>query len=168
MSPVNKIFLLIFLATAVSVLSVQAQSPLDSLPLRNTKGKLVSCASVMKQHPLAMVCFWSINSESSIRELTAISQRYARLKQPVGFSLLAICVDEGNLQSRMRNTALQNEWVFDVYADVDGGLQHALHFSAPPQSMILNKGEVVYQQSGFEAGSETYLFSKIQLLGTGN
>src|SRR6187402_3192498 len=98
MSPAYKIFFLLLLAVGACVLPVQAQvSSLDSLPLRNTRGKLVSCSSVMKQNTLVMVCFWSINSESSIRELTAISQQYARLKQPVNFSLLAICVDEGNL-----------------------------------------------------------------------
>ena len=161
MSPVHKILFVVVLATS---LGARAQGSLDSLPLKNTKGKLVSLSSVTKQNPLVMVCFWSINNESSIRELTAISQQYARMKQPATFSLLAICVDEGNLQSRMRNVALQNEWVFDVYADVDGGLQQALHFSNPPQSMILEKGAVVYQQSGFESGSETYLFSKIQAL----
>ena len=161
MSPVNKICFVFFLVIS---LGAQAQVSLDSLPLRNTKGKQVSLSSVTKQHPLVMVCFWSMNNESSIRELTAISLQYARMKQPVSFCLLAICVDEGNLLNRMRSVALQNEWVFDVYADVDGGLQHALHFSNPPQSMILDKGSVVYQHSGFESGAETYLFSQIQAL----
>jgi len=143
---------------------VHAQAPLDSMQLKTVKGKLVSYSSLTKQSPLVMVCFWSVNSESSISELTAINQRYAKLKQPLSFTLLAISVDEGNLVNHMRNTALQNEWTFEVYADVDEGLQHALHFTNAPQSLILNKGEIVYQQSGFEPGSENYLFSKIQSL----
>ncbi|MBN9385690.1 MAG: redoxin domain-containing protein [Chitinophagaceae bacterium] len=145
---------------------VRAQTSLDSVQLRNVKGKMVSYSSLTHQSPLVMVCFWSINSESSIRELTAINQRYAKLKQPLNFTLLAICVDEGNLLNHMRNTALQNEWTFEVYADIDGELQHAFHFTNVPQSLIVNKGEIVYQQSGFEPGSENYLFSKIQSLAT--
>jgi len=145
---------------------VHAQAPLDSVQLKNVKGKMVSYSSLTSRSPLVMVCFWSVNSESSISELTAINQRYAKLKQPPPFTLLAICVDEGNLVNHMRNTALQNDWTFDVYADVDAGLQHALHFTNAPQSLIINKGEIVYQQSGFEPGSENYLFSKIQSLAT--
>jgi len=145
---------------------VHAQTPLDSAQLRTVKGKLVSYSSLTGSSPLVMVCFWSVNSASSISELTAINQRYVKLKRPLNFTLLAICVDEGNLLNRMRNTALQNDWTFDVYADIDGGLQRAFHFTNAPQSLIVNKGEVVYQQSGFEPGSESYLFSRIQSLAT--
>jgi hypothetical protein len=146
---------------------VRAQASLDSLQLRNVKGKMVSYSSLTNQSPLVMVCFWSITSESSISELNAVNARYAKLKQPLSFTLLAICVDEGTQLNHMRNTALQNDWTFAVYADVDGGLQHAFHFTNVPQSMIVNKGEVVYQQSGFEPGSESYLFSKILSLSAG-
>jgi len=144
----------------------RAQGPLDSIQLRNVKSKLVSYSSLTGQTQLVMVCFWSINSESSISELTAINRQYVKLKRPLSFTLLAICVDEGNLLNRMRSTALQNEWAFDVYADIDGGLQRAFHFTSTPQALIVNKGEIVYQQSGFEPGSENYLFSKIQSLST--
>jgi hypothetical protein len=146
---------------------VQAQASLDSVQLRNVKGKMVSYAVVTRQSPLVMVCFWSVNSEVSIRELNAINVRYAKLKSPVPFVLLAICVDAGNLLNLMRHTAMDNIWSFDVYADINGDLQKALHFTNLPQSLILDKGEVVYQQSGFEPGSEDYLFSRIQLLAAG-
>lgn len=145
----------------------KAQDKLDSAQLRTVKGKMVSYASVTGQTPLVLVCFWSINSEVSIRELTAINQQYVKMKRPLPFTLLAICVDEGNLLARMRNTALQNEWTFDVYADVDGILQKAFHFTKIPQALIVEKGEVVYQQAGFEPGTESYLFSKIQSLSAG-
>lgn len=131
------------------------------MQLRNVKGKMVSYAAVTKQAPLVMVCFWSVNSEVSIKELNAINAQYEKLKKPIPFALLAICVDEGSLLNLMRHTALDNLWAFDVYSDIDGGLQRALHFMNTPQALIVNKGEVIYQQSGFEPGSENYLFSKI-------
>jgi hypothetical protein len=143
-----------------------AQASLDSVQLRNVKGKMVSYAAVTGQAPLVMVCFWSVNSEASIRELNAINVRYEKLKKPVPFVLLAICVDAGNLLNLMRHTAMDNIWSFDVYADINGDLQRAFHFTNTPQALIVNKGEVVYQQSGFEPGSEDYLFSRIQSLAT--
>jgi hypothetical protein len=163
MSRLQKIFYLSFFVLAFAFPATAQDSP-DSAQLKNAKGKLVSYASLTGQTPRVLVCFWSINSEVSIRELTAINQQYAKLKRPLTFTLLAICVDEGNLLSRMRNTALQNEWTFDVYADVDGRLRQAFHCTDLPQALIVEKGAVIYQQSGFEPGTENYLFSKLQSL----
>ena len=127
---------------------------------------MVSYASVKGSSPLVMVCFWSVNSDASIQELSAINVQYGKLKKPLPYTILAICIDEGNLVNRMRPTAVQNDWAFDVYADINGDLQRTLHFTTPPQSFILNSGEVVYQQSGFQPGSENYLLSKLQSLST--
>jgi hypothetical protein len=144
-----------------------AQSSPDSIQVKNVKGKMVSYASVTAQSPLLLVCFWSVNSDVSISELNALNTQYAKFKKPLPFTLLGICIDEGNLVNRMRPTALANEWVFDVYADIDGGVQRMLHFTQPPQAFIVEKGQVVFEQSGFSAGSENYLLSKIQELAAG-
>ena len=57
-----------------------------------------------------------------------------------------------------------NGWQFDVYVDIKGDLRKALSSNNLPQAMIIKRGEVIYKQSGFEAGSENYLFQKIQAL----
>lgn len=144
-----------------------AQSSPDSIELKTVKGKLVSYSSVTGGAQLLLICFWSVNSDASIDELNALNTQYAKYKKPLPFTLLGICIDEGNLVNRMRPTALQNDWVFDVYADIDGGLQKQLHFTQPPQAFIVQKGLVVYQQSGFSSGSENYLLSKLQSLAAG-
>jgi len=128
---------------------------------------MVSYSSVVGQSSLLLVCFWSVNSDASIDELNALNTQYAKLKTPLPFTLLGICIDEGNLVNRMRPMAQQNSWAFDVYADIDGGLQRQLHFTQPPQAFIVEKGQVVFEQSGFTAGSESYLLSKLQSLAAG-
>ena len=127
----------------------------------------MSYSSVTGGSPLLLICFWSVNSESSINELNALNAQYAKYKKPSSFLLLAISIDEGNLINRMRPTAQQNDWAFDVYADIDGGLQKQLHFTEVPQAFIVEKGQVVFEQSGFSPGSESYLLSKIQSLAAG-
>ena len=168
MFPVNKILIL----TCLSLLGVWAgagaQSSPDSIQLKTVKGKLVSYASVTGGSQLLLICFWSVNSEASIDELNALNTQYAKYKKPLPFTLLGICIDEGNLINRMRPMALQNDWVFDVYADIDGALQKQLHFTQPPQAFIVQKGQVVFEQSGFSSGSESYLLSKLQSLSINN
>ena len=128
---------------------------------------MVSYSSVTGGSQLLLICFWSVNSDASIDELNALNTQYAKLKKPLPFTLLGICIDEGNLVNRMRPMAQQNSWVFDVYADIDGGLQRQLHFTQPPQAFIVEKGQVVYVQSGFSSGSENYLLSKLRALTAG-
>jgi len=164
MFPVNKIFLWICLSLLCSQAGANAQSSPDSIQLKTVKGKMVSYSSVVGQSQLLLVCFWSVNSEPSINELNALNTQYAKYKKPLPFTLLGICIDEGNLINRMRPTAQQNDWVFDVYADIDGGVQKLLHFTEPPQAFIVEKVQIVYEQSGFSAGSENYLWSKLQSL----
>ena len=164
MVPVKKIFYLTGVFVLAMLTEVSAQSGLDSIQLKTVKSKMVSYGSLTAKAPIVLVCFWSVNSDVSIQEVNAINVQYGKWKQPAPFVLLAICIDEGNLLNRMRPTASQNDWAFDVYADFNGDLQKSLHFTNPPQAFILEKGQVVYQQSGFEPGTEDYLFSRIRSL----
>ena len=166
MPPVKKILFftglfLLFRLTGFAQGSAERQVPLDSISLKTLRGGMVSYGSLAGKTPLILVCFWSVNNESSINELNAINAQYTHWKERASFTMMAICVDEGSLVNRMRPMANQNGWTFDVYADISGQLQQALSFSSVPQAMILNKGLVVYQQAGFTAGTENYLFNKV-------
>jgi len=167
MSCAKKIFLSSGLLLLASFLSAQAQVPLDSIQLRTLKGPIISYSTLARKNPVILICFWSVNSDPSINELNAINQQYGKWKQLASFTMMAICVDQGNLLNRMRPTFNMNGWTFDVYADINGDLKQALSSGNVPQSVILQNGKVVYQQSGFEAGTENYLFSKIQSLSAG-
>jgi hypothetical protein len=153
------IFPLVLLAS-----SGEAQIPLDSAQLKNVKGAILSFSSLTKKVPLTLVCFWSMNSESSINELNAINGHYEKWKQATPFTLLAVSVDETVPVGRLRGIAHMNSWAFDVYADFKGDLHDALNVGPLPLVMLLRGGLVIYQQSGFEPGTENYLFSKIQAI----
>ena len=165
MSPAKKILLLPGLLLLTSFLS--AQVSLDSIQLRTLKGPMISYGELTRKTPIVLVCFWSVNSDRSMDELNAINKQYDGWKKLASFKFLAICVDQGNVLNRMRPTAIMNDWTFDVCGDSNGDLQKALHVNNLPQSVILKKDQVLYQQSGFEAGTENYLFSKVQTLAAG-
>src|SRR5882762_364918 len=162
MSPAKKIFLFPGLLLLTSFLS--AQVPLDSIQLKTLRGPMISYGELTRKAQVVLVCFWSSNSDPSIDELNAINKQYDKWKQLTSFKLLAVCVDQGNILNRMRPTAIMNGWTFDVCGDSNGDLQKALHVNNLPQSVILKKDQILYQQSGFEAGTENYLFSKVQAL----
>jgi hypothetical protein len=54
-----------------------------------------------------------------------------------------------------------NSWTFEVFTDLYGDLRRALNSNNLPQSMIIFKNKIIYQQSGWAAGSEDYLYQKL-------
>lgn len=147
---------------------LHAQSPLANAQLKPMRGNLASFSSVTEKDTLILICFWATTSETSINELNAINTKYEKWKKAVSFRLLAVAVDEDKSANRVKATANMNEWKFDVFTDINGELKRALNVSGPPQSMILRKEKVIYQQSGYDAGTEDYLFQKIQSLAAGH
>jgi cytochrome c biogenesis protein CcmG/thiol:disulfide interchange protein DsbE len=158
-----KISFLVAILFATLALSAQ-ETPLDSLQLKTLKGQVFPFSVLTKKEPVILICFWSVNSDPSMGELNAINAQYAKWKQAAPFKLMAICIDEGNLLNRMRPTANGNGWTFDVYGDINGDLQKffSVNDNNLPVSLILDKEKVVYRQSGFDTGTENYLFAKIQ------
>jgi peroxiredoxin len=146
---------------------LQAQSPLAAAQLKTMRGNLASFSSITEKDSLILICFWATSSEVSINELNAINAKYEKWKKAAPFRLLAVAVDEGKSANRVKATANMNEWKFDVFTDINGELKKALNVSGPPQAMILRKEKVIYQQSGYEAGTEDYLFQKIQSIAAG-
>lgn len=156
------VLLLIF-----SVCYAHAQSPVYAAKLKTLHGTMVPFSSAMQKDSLILVCFWSTSSDMSINELNAINAEYEKWKGAVSFRLIAVSVDEGKDANKVRPTANMNEWKFDVYTDIDGDLRKALDSNNLPQAMIIKKDKVIYQQSGYEPGSEKYLFEKIKIIAAG-
>lgn len=155
----KKIFFISFFL-AVSFFS-DAQTPLSSAMLKPMRGAVAAFSSFTQKDSLILICFWSVNSDETINELNAISAHYDNWKETVKFKLMAVSIDEGKIANRVRPTAIQNGWTFNVFIDINGDLRKALNSSNLPQSFIIKNGKVVYQQSGYDAGTENYLFQKI-------
>lgn len=154
----KKIFIGFFILASFTV---HAQTALSSAIIKSLRGATASFSSFTQKDSLILICFWSVNSDVSIDELNAINAHYDSWKEAVKFKLMAVSVDEGKLANRVRPTAIMNGWTFDIFIDINSDLQKALSSNNFPQSFIIKKGKVVYQQSGYETGTENYLFQKI-------
>lgn len=143
---------------------LKAQPELASAQLRNLHGKIQSYSTITQKDSLVLICFWSTNSEPSVSALNAINSNYERWQAAVNFRLMIVSIDEGKALSKVRPMVNMNEWTFDVYTDIKGDLRKALDANNLPESMIIKNGKLVYQQSGYESGSENYLFQKILTL----
>jgi len=146
---------------AVVSYRVHAQGSLESAQLKNLHGKIQTFSQITQKDTMVLICFWATTSDPSIVALNAINQHYEHWQSSLTFRLMIVAIDEAKTASKIRPMVNMNEWTFDVYTDINGDLKKALHADNLPESMILKNGKMVYQQSGYEPGSENYLFQKL-------
>ena len=147
--------------------SVNAQSSLETAQLKTLRGAIIQFSAAIQKDSLILVCFWATTSDMSITELNAINANYEKWKQALSFRMMAISIDEGKDVSRVRGLVNRNEWKFDVYTDIKGDMRSALNSTNVPQAMIIKKNKVIYEQSGYEPGTENYLFQKMRAIAAG-
>jgi hypothetical protein len=142
-------------------LSASAQESIQEAKIKSLQGKIAPFSVFAKKDSLFLICFWSLSSDESITELNSINANLEHWESLLPFRFMAVSVDEGKLANRMRPVYNQNSWTFEAYSDLYGDLRKALHSNNLPQSMIVYKNEIVYEQSGWTVGIENYLIQKL-------
>ncbi len=141
--------------------SAAAQDSVSVARLKSLKGVIAPFSQVAGKDSLFLVFFWSVNSEESLSALNTINADLEKWQAAVPFRLLAVSIDEGKTANRLRPTYNMNSWTFEVYLDLHGDLRRALHSNNLPQAMIVSRNKLLYEQSGYSAGSENYLLQKM-------
>ena len=154
----GKIFifcLVLFSLTAVG------QDSLQQAKIKSLQGKIAPFSVFAKKDSLFLICFWSVSSDESITELNSINANLEKWQSLTPFRFLAVSVDEGKAANRLRPEYNMNGWTFEAYSDLYGDLRRALHSNNLPQSMIVYKNEIIYEQSGWTEGTENYLIQRL-------
>ena len=141
--------------------SASAQESLQDAKIKSLQGKIAPFSVFAKKDSLFLICFWSMSSDESITELNSINTNLEHWQSQLPFRFMAVSVDEGKLANRLRPVYNQNSWTFEAYSDLYGDLRKALHSNNLPQSMIVYKNEIIYEQSGWTTGTENYLIQKL-------
>lgn len=154
----------LFIFTGLTSIS---QTNLAEAKIRNLHGTMVPFSTAVQKDSLILVCFWATTSDASINELNAINANYDKWKAEVPFRMMAVSIDEGKAANKVRPTVNMNDWKFDVFVDIQGELRKALGSNNLPQAMIIKKFDLIYEQSGYEPGSENYLVQKLKSIAAG-
>jgi hypothetical protein len=154
-----KKFLIFYLV--LNSLNASSQETLQDAKIKSLQGKIEPFSVFAKKDSLFLICFWSVSSDESITELNSINTNLEHWQSLVPFRFMAVSIDEGKLANRLRPVYNQNSWTFEAYSDLNGELRKAMHSNNLPQSMIIYKNEIIYEQSGWTAGTENYLIQKL-------
>ena len=142
-------------------LGASAQGSIQEAKIKSLQGKIEPFSVFAKKDSLFLICFWSVSSDESITELNSINANLEHWQSLQPFRFMAVSIDEGKLANRLRPVYNQNSWTFEAYSDLYGDLRKALHSNNLPQSLIVYKNEIIYEQSGWTGGTENYLFQKL-------
>ena len=142
-------------------LGVFAQDSLKQAKIKSLQGKIAPFSVFAKKDSLFLICFWSVASDESITELNSVNSNLEHWQSLVPFRFMAVSVDEGKQSNRLRPVYNQNGWSFEAYSDLYGDLRKALQSNNLPQSVIVYKNEIIYEQSGWKEGTENYLIQKL-------
>ena len=154
----KKILVISFLLISFSA---SAQDSIQQAKIKSLQGKIAPFSVFAKKDSLFVICFWSVSSDESITELNSVNANLEHWQSLIPFRFMAVSVDEGKQANRLRPVYNQNGWTFEAYSDLYGELRTALHSNNLPQSIIIYKNEIVYEQSGWKEGTENYLIQKL-------
>ncbi|MCF6213757.1 MAG: TlpA family protein disulfide reductase [Flavobacteriaceae bacterium] len=141
--------LLLFSATYAQSL------PYISLKTLENKGFQIK---LLEKEPLVIISFWATWCSNCIYELDEIKELYSDWQKQTGVKIIAVSIDDYRTISRVKPFVKSHQWPYKILLDTNQKLKRALNISNIPEIIILKKGKIVYQHSGYTPGNEDAIF----------
>lgn len=155
--------LLMFIISAKSF----SQSGLPVLPIKNISGNSVPFSSVIDTNAVTVISFWATWCVPCINELDALQERIDEGKMK-SFKLIAISTDEARTIQKVMPMVKSRGWTFDIYLDESNEIKRAFNAINIPFVIVIRKGKIVYQKTGFTPGDEDVLIGKVNQVNVSN
>ncbi len=160
----------LFLGFIIGMLSVNsyAQKEVQTMPsmiLKDMNGKAKNMNDYSKSGKITIVSFWATWCSPCKKELNNMNDVYDDWKNKYDLQLVAVCTDNARNVQKVKPYVDGQGWEYEIIMDVNQDLQRALNIVQIPHTFLLDqKGQVVYQHSGYVEGDEFALEEKIKTL----
>lgn len=164
----NKVIIICFLLTICTLIQAQTKSTAKPIPngkVKDTNGKMVNLSTYTQAGKITIVSFWATWCGPCKLELDAYKSHFDDWNKKYGVQFLAISIDDFRGQAKVNPLVTQKGWPYTILLDSNSDMQRQLGFNSIPQLYLLDKkGNIVYQASGYEKGSEQELENKMENL----
>lgn len=152
----------LFLLAFVSITSFAQQKNLPKVSLKNLDGKTIDVSKYNSQKNPVIVSFWATWCGPCINELSAIHNEYDKWQEELGVELVAISIDDARTKKRVKPMVNGKAWEYEILLDENHDLKRALNIVNVPYTLVIYKGEVIYEHSNYTPGAEKELYNKIK------
>lgn len=156
----KKTVLLLFLFTGI--FSFAQQNKMPNVTLKNLDGKSINVSKYNStKHPV-IISFWATWCGPCINELSAIHNVYQDWQDELGIELVAVSIDDARTKKRVKPMVNGKGWDYEIILDDNHDLKRALNIINVPYTIVLYKGEVIYEHSNYTPGSEKEMYNAIK------
>lgn len=164
-----KQFLLLFTLIIAIALTAQSQdtisdksSNLPSADLRTLDGKIINSRDLLTDTVPIVLSFWATWCKPCIKELSAFNDEMDSWKEEINFRIVAVSIDDSRTTHAVKNLVNAKGWSFEVYLDANSDFKKLMNVNQPPHTIILSKGEIVFQHTSYSEGDEEEIFEKLK------
>lgn len=138
---------------------------LPNTPIKELSGNSVAFNQTFEKGKVTLVSFWATWCVPCKKEIKMVREKMAEWKTQADFNYMTISEDDSRATAQVKSYAKSQGWDFPYYQDPNADLKRSLNFQNVPFTIIVDKnGKIAYMQSGYEAGGEEILFTKIKEL----
>lgn len=134
-----------------------------SFTLENIEKKKVSLDSSLKNGPV-FISFWALWCKLCIEELDAFKKIYNEF-ETLGLQVFAISEDGPQATGKIKPFVKSRGWRYKVLLDPTNAVKELYGVRAMPTSFLIDqKGNIVYQHTGYKKGDEKRIRERIKEL----
>lgn len=154
--------ILFILSALFLTYNISAQD-LPSTTIKQLNGKPVKFNKIFKEGRVTLVSFWATWCVPCKAEIKNIKDKMPEWKEEADFDFITISIDDSRAAALVKTYTKSQGWDWPVYLDQNSDLKRSLNFQNVPFTMIVDqKGEVVYQHTGYEQGGENEVFEEVK------
>ena len=136
--------------------------PLHQIDLKDLNGERTTMEKIIPEGKNVILSFWATWCGPCKKEMDAIQKVYDSWQEKYNVTLIAISLDDARTAGRVKATALQKNWPFKVYQDIESQSKQVFNFENIPFTAVLDsKGKLVYTHIGYSNGDENILEKKL-------
>ena len=160
--------ILFLFALCFSTFALTAQNSLPDVSLKSTEGEQINIADYAKDGKITVFSFWATWCSPCKKELNNIADLYEDWQADYDVEVVAISIDDQRNSQKVKPYTDGQAWEYTVLLDVNEDLKRSLNFQTVPFTVVTNqKGEIVYQHTGYVEGDEYELEEIIKEISEG-
>jgi thiol-disulfide isomerase/thioredoxin len=153
-------------ATLLTIgLAAQNGKTLPNVSVKTLDGKSVQIQNYVGKGKITILSFWATWCAPCKREMDSVAELYGEWQEKYNVQFLAVTIDTQRDLPKVKPMVATKGWTYIFLSDAANQLKNALNFQTIPQTYLLDqKGNIVYEHTGYNPGDELDLEEKIKAL----